>query len=160
MYLGAAAKDQVAAAGESVWQATPEPARQAVAKGAATARQHRVPLAVAAGVLIAGLLVDQVVEKAMIKLLYKPVSMLVSVLGGVLAGAIFKRVWKIIGRKTRRPRPPTPRRGWREVLLAAALQGAIFAVVKAAVDRGAAEGTRKLTGVWPGDEGEQSGQEA
>ena len=47
-YVGATAKDQVVAAGGSVWQATPEPARQAVAKGAATARQHRVPLAVPA----------------------------------------------------------------------------------------------------------------
>ena len=36
-------------------------------------------------------------------------------------------------------------------LPAAALQGAIFALVKAAVDRGGAEGFRKLTGVWPGD---------
>ncbi len=58
-----------------------------------------------------------------------------------------------------RPRPPTRRRGWREVLLAAALQGAIFAVVKAALDRGAAEGTRQLTGFWPGEEGQPSGQE-
>jgi hypothetical protein len=33
------------------------------------------------------------------------------------------------------------------------LAGAIFALVKAAVDRGAAEGVRKLTGVWPGDGG-------
>lgn len=30
---------------------------------------------------------------------------------------------------------------------------------KPAVDRGAAEGTRKLTGVWPGDE-EKDGKEA
>ena len=44
--------------------------------------------------------------------------------------------------------------------MAATLQGAIFAVVKAAVDRGAAAGTRKLTGVWPGDEGQPSGKEA
>ena len=29
------------------------------------------------------------------------------------------------------------------------LQGAIFALVKTAVDRGAAEGTRRLTGTWP-----------
>jgi hypothetical protein len=57
VYLGTAAKDQVAAAGGSAWQTTPEPARQAVAKGATTARQHRVPLAVAASVLIAGLLI-------------------------------------------------------------------------------------------------------
>jgi hypothetical protein len=38
------------------------------------------------------------------------------------------------------------------VLTAAALQGAIFAVVQAAVDRGTAAGTRKLTGTWPGDD--------
>jgi hypothetical protein len=38
------------------------------------------------------------------------------------------------------------------------LQGAIYAVVKAAVDRGAAEGTRKLTGFWPGENGEQTQQ--
>jgi hypothetical protein len=88
----------------------------------------------------------------MIKLIYKPVSMLVSVLGGVLAGAIFKRVWKAAAGEDEAPRATEAGRGWREVLIAAALQGAIFAVVKAAVDRSAAEGTRKLTGVWPGDE--------
>ena len=96
----------------------------------------------------------------MIKLLYKPVGMLVSVLGGVLAGVIFKRVWQVTAREDDAPKATDAKRGWREVLLAAALQGAIFAVVKAAVDRGAAEGTRKLTGVWPGDEGRQSGKEA
>jgi len=96
----------------------------------------------------------------MIKLLYKPVSALVSVLGGILAGAIFKKIWKIVGREDGAPKATDARRGWREVLLAATLQGAIFAVVKAAVDRGAAVGTRKLTGIWPGDEGQQSAQEA
>jgi hypothetical protein len=35
------------------------------------------------------------------------------------------------------------------VLAAAALQGAIFAVVRAAVDRGGATGVRRLTGHWP-----------
>ena len=30
-------------------------------------------------------------------------------------------------------------------------QGAIFGLVKAAVDRGGAQGFQKLTGVWPGD---------
>jgi hypothetical protein len=95
----------------------------------------------------------------MIKLVYKPVSMLVSVLGGVLAGVIFKRIWKITAREDDAPKATDAQRGWREVLLAATLQGAIFAVVKAAVDRGAAEGTSKLTGVWPGDEGQPSGKE-
>jgi hypothetical protein len=96
----------------------------------------------------------------MIKLLYKPVGMLVSVLGGVLAGAIFKRVWKITAQEDDAPKATDARRGWREILPAAALQGAIFALVKAAVDRAAAEATRKVTGVWPGDEGQQADQAA
>ena len=54
--LGSAARDQVSARVTPAFQAAPEPARQAVAKGARTAREHRVPLAVAAGVLVAGLL--------------------------------------------------------------------------------------------------------
>ena len=44
--------------------------------------------------------------------------------------------------------------------LAAGLQGAVFALVKAAIDRGTAQGTRKLTGIWPGDEGQQPGKPA
>jgi Protein of unknown function (DUF4235) len=96
----------------------------------------------------------------MIRLLYKPVSMLASVAGGVLAGMIFNRVWKITAREDDAPKAADAQRGWREVLLAAALQGAIFGVVKAAVDRGSAVGTRKLTGVWPGEaarQGDESG---
>jgi membrane protein len=95
----------------------------------------------------------------MIKLVYKPVGMLVSVLGGILAGALFKKVWKIAAGEDEAPEATDARRGWPEVLVAAALQGAIFAVVKAALDRGAAVGTRRLTGVWPGEGGEP-GEEA
>jgi hypothetical protein len=84
----------------------------------------------------------------MIKLLYKPMTMLVSVLGGIVAGAIFKKAWQLVAREDEAPKATDARRGWPEVLLAAAVQGAIFALVKAAVDRGAAEGTRKVTGVW------------
>ena len=50
--------------------------------------------------------------------------------------------------------PPTPRQSeysWKEILGAAALQGAIFSVVKAVVNRGGARGFEKLTGTWPGD---------
>jgi hypothetical protein len=91
----------------------------------------------------------------MIKLVYKPVGMLVSVLGGMVAGALFKKVWKLASGEDDAPTATDAQRGWGEVLTAAALQGAIFAVVKAALDRGAAVGTRKLTGVWPGEGGKQ-----
>ena len=93
--------------------------------------------------------------------MYKPVSIVLSMLGRMLARTIFKQVWKLAAGEDEAPRTTDVRRGWREVLLAAALQGAIFALVKAALARGAAEGTRKLTGVWPGDDSQpEKGEEA
>ena len=92
----------------------------------------------------------------MVKLLYKPFGILVSVLGGLLAGSIFKQVWKLVAREDDAPKATDARRGWREVMLAAALQGAIYALVKAVIDRGAAEGTKKVTGVWPGEGSRQA----
>ena len=64
-------------------------------------------------------------------------------------GLIFKRIWKVVGRGSDAPAPLDSERGWGEVLLASVLQGAIYALVKTAVDRGAAEWTRKQTGIWP-----------
>jgi predicted metal-dependent enzyme (double-stranded beta helix superfamily) len=86
----------------------------------------------------------------LIKILYKPFGMIVSVAGGVVAGAIFKRVWKLATHEDEAPDATDAQRGWGEVLIAATVQGAIFALVKAATDRGAATATRKLTGFWPG----------
>jgi hypothetical protein len=91
----------------------------------------------------------------MTKLLYRLVTMVISVLSGMLAAAIFKRVWKLAAGEEEAPTATDARRGWREVLTAAALQGAIFALVRAAVDRATAEGARKLTGAWPGDGSQQ-----
>ena len=99
----------------------------------------------------------------MIKLLYKALDRFADLLGGitadlvggVFAGLIFRRVWRIIGRGDGAPKPTDARQGWGEILLAAGLQGTIFALVKAAIDRGAAEGIRKLLGIWPSDEGQQ-----
>lgn len=52
----ATARKRAAAAATPAWESAPEPVRQAVAKGASTARQRRVPLAAAAGALIVGYL--------------------------------------------------------------------------------------------------------
>jgi hypothetical protein len=37
------------------------------------------------------------------------------------------------------------------MLMAAALQGAIYALVKATIDRAGAQAFERLTGEWPGD---------
>jgi Protein of unknown function (DUF4235) len=85
----------------------------------------------------------------MVKLLYKPLGLGFSIAGGLLAGALFKQVWKLLAGEEDAPKATEEDRTWREVLLAAALQGALFAVVKAVVDRGGAKGVRRLTGTWP-----------
>lgn len=87
----------------------------------------------------------------MAKLLYKPFGLIFSVLGGILAGALFKQVYKRIAGEDDAPGATESEYGWKEILPAAAIQGATFGLVKAAVDRGGAEGFRKLTGAWPGD---------
>jgi hypothetical protein len=85
------------------------------------------------------------------KLLYKPFGIIFGVIGGIVGGAIFKQVWKMVADAEDAPAAKEAEYSWGEVLPAAALQGAIFALVKAAVDRGGAKGFEKLTGVWPGD---------
>src|SRR4029077_18603503 len=86
----------------------------------------------------------------MLKLLYKPVAIVAGLVGGLRSGLIFNRVWKIVGRGSDAPAPMDSERGWGEILLAAGLQGAIYALVKGAVHRAAAEWTRQKTGICPG----------
>ncbi|MCX5583351.1 DUF4235 domain-containing protein [Streptomyces erythrochromogenes] len=80
---------------------------------------------------------------------YKPVGMTLGALGGVLAGIAFKQVWKRLGHEDDAPNATDQDRSWREILIAAILQGAVFAAVKAAIDRGGAVAVRRLTGTWP-----------
>lgn len=83
------------------------------------------------------------------KLAYKPVGLVLGIAAGVVAGAVFKQVWKVASGDDDAPNATDEERGWGEILAAAAMQGAIFAVVKAAVDRAGASGVRRLTGRWP-----------
>ncbi|KUF19080.1 MULTISPECIES: DUF4235 domain-containing protein [Streptomyces] len=84
------------------------------------------------------------------KIAYKPVGLALGAVSGMVAGALFKQAWKKLGHDDDAPDATDEDRAWGEVLLAATLQGAIFSVVKAAVDRGGAVATRRATGVWPG----------
>ncbi len=85
------------------------------------------------------------------KVLYQPIGLLFSVLGGVVAGALFKRVWRTIAGEDDAPDAKDRERSWGEILTAAALQGAVFATVKAVVDRAGATGFERATGTWPGN---------
>jgi len=85
------------------------------------------------------------------KLAYRPVGLASSVIGGLVAGALFKQVWRRTPGPDDAPDPLEAEYTFREVLLAAAIQGAIFGLVKAAIDRGSARAFQRWTGEWPGD---------
>jgi predicted metal-dependent enzyme (double-stranded beta helix superfamily) len=85
----------------------------------------------------------------MSKIAYKPVGLIGGAVAGVVAGFAFKRLWRLAADEPDTPEATDENRHWPEILLAAALQGAIFAVVKATVDRAGATGMRRLTGQWP-----------
>ena len=80
------------------------------------------------------------------KALYKPLSIATSVAGGLVAGKVFTEIWQRISPSDQEP--PEPKdlsRSTREALIAAAVQGLIFGLVRAAVDRAGAKGYRALT---------------
>ncbi|MFF3018899.1 DUF4235 domain-containing protein [Streptomyces sp. NPDC057939] len=84
------------------------------------------------------------------KIAYRPVGLALGAVSGMLAGMAFKQAWKLIEGEGDAPDATDEDRSWQEILTAAAIQGAIFAVVKAAVDRSGAVATRRVTGTWPG----------
>jgi hypothetical protein len=83
------------------------------------------------------------------RLAYKPVGTLLGIAAGMLAGVLFRQVWRGLSGDDDAPNATDEERTWAEILAAAALQGAIFAIVKAAIDRGGATSVRRLTGRWP-----------
>ena len=85
------------------------------------------------------------------KLAYKPVGLVGGILAGVVSGAVFKQIWKVVAKEEDAPGALQSEYSITEVVLAAAIQGAIFAATKAAIERAGARGFTKVTGSWPCD---------
>ena len=87
------------------------------------------------------------------KILYRPVGLVSSIVGGLVAGQVFKQVYKRVSPGHRKDAPTALQSEYplKEIVLAALMQGAIYAVVKALIDRGGARAFERWTGEWPGD---------
>ena len=86
------------------------------------------------------------------KVLYRPVGLVSSIAGGLIASMVFKQIWKRVSAGADAD-PPTPLQSeypFKEILLAAVIQGAIYSVVKAIIQRQGARGFQRVTGEWPG----------
>jgi hypothetical protein len=87
------------------------------------------------------------------KLLYKPIGIVVGIIAGVLSRKVFDQVWQLFDDEE----PPTSTEAdvpWTKVLSAAAVQGLVFSVTRALVERAGATGFERMTGIWPGDKRE------
>jgi Protein of unknown function (DUF4235) len=78
------------------------------------------------------------------KLGYKPIGLILGMVGGLLAGKVFGIIWKKISNEDETPQPLSDDYTTREVLLAATLQGAVFGLIKTAVDRYGMKGVRRF----------------
>jgi Protein of unknown function (DUF4235) len=92
---------------------------------------------------------QEALMSALGKVAYKPVGLVLGAVAGAAAGLVFRQVWTRVSGEDEAPSATDEQRGWGEILAAAALQGAIFALVRAAVDRAGATGVRRVTGRWP-----------
>jgi hypothetical protein len=88
-----------------------------------------------------------------VKVLYRPFGMLSGIVGGIIAAQVFRQIWTRTtpGDRADPPSALESEYPWWQVLAAAAAQGAVFAVVKAAIDRAGARAFQRWTGEWPGD---------
>lgn len=84
------------------------------------------------------------------KLLYKPFGIVLGIVSGLLGRRAFTVLWSRID-DAEPPEAKTREATLPKVLTAAALQAAVFATIRAAVDRAGARGWLHLTGVWPGE---------
>jgi hypothetical protein len=83
---------------------------------------------------------------AVSKAMYMPLQVATSVAGGLLAGWVFNEIWQRVSPSDEEP--PDPKdlsRSGREAITAAALQGLVFGLVRAAVSRAGAHGYRAVT---------------
>ena len=87
----------------------------------------------------------------MAKVLFIPVSIGGGLLAGALAKKVFNQLWGLIDEEE----PPDSKHRdieWSKLLIAAAIQGAIFRAMKEATDHYSRRAFARTTGTWPGEE--------
>jgi len=86
-----------------------------------------------------------------VRILFAPLSIITGILAGMLGKKLFTFLWNRIDDEEA-PEPSHLEVTWPKVILAGALEGAIFRGTRAATDRGARLAFFRATGRWPGEE--------
>ena len=87
----------------------------------------------------------------MVKVLFIPVSVGGGLVAGFLAKKVFSQIWGLVDEEE----PPDSKHRdiqWSKLLIAAAIQGAIFRAMKEATDHYSRQAFERTVGTWPGEE--------
>jgi hypothetical protein len=85
------------------------------------------------------------------KFVFMPISIGAGLLAGMLARKVFDQIWGLFDEEE----PPDSKYreiDWTKLLIAAAIQGAIFRALKEATDHASRRAFARTTGTWPGEE--------
>ena len=85
------------------------------------------------------------------KLLFLPFSIAAGLLAGFLSKKLFDGLWRLVDEEEA-PEAEHKEISVAKLVLALALEGAIFRAVRGLVDHSARRGFYNLTGSWPGEE--------
>ena len=84
-------------------------------------------------------------------LVFIPISIATSLIAGFLSKKVVDQIWGLVDKEE----PPDSKHrdiDWRKLLIAAAVQGAIFRAVREASDHYSRRAFARTTGSWPGEE--------
>ena len=85
------------------------------------------------------------------KLFFLPFKIVSGIVAGKVGKRLYGHVWSLVDVEEP-PDGSVHRTSLPKLILATAIQGAVFSATKAAADRGARNSFFRLTGSWPGDE--------
>jgi hypothetical protein len=87
----------------------------------------------------------------MARFLFAPLSIVAGLIAGALARKLSDSLWGLFDDKEA-PEPEHADAPWSKLLFSMALEGAVFATVRGAVDHVARSQFARATGVWPGED--------
>ena len=85
------------------------------------------------------------------RFLFLPFSIAAGIVAGFLSKKIFDGLWRLFDDQ-QVPEPEHREISWVKLILALAIEGAVFRAVRGLVDHGARRGFHRVTGSWPGVE--------
>lgn len=85
----------------------------------------------------------------MARIIFLPFSIVTSLIAGAVATKLFERAWALVAREEEPPGADDPDAAVGRVIVATAMQAAVFSVTRTLFDRGARRWFQRTLGTYP-----------